>query len=242
MIAADQPAVFPEALRVAVSSRQDGTMLSRSKQSFADKADVSRRRQFCDRAGVAYDDCVYQIISYGEDMTYDSIVEVGTPHIDPGVEADVLYTEQPGVGLFLPTADCIATVLYDTKRHALALAHLGRHASVAKTMTRAVERFVDKGSDAADILIWMAPSVGPEDYVMDYFDSTDDPDWRTFAVARDDGIHLDLAGYNRQLAINAGVVPTNVHTSPVTTARSDDYYSHSHGDSDGRFAVVAMMR
>ena len=62
MIAADQPACFPPDVLVAVSSKDDGTMLNRIRGRHV--ADVmNNRRRFCDQIGVKYDDVVYHVIS-----------------------------------------------------------------------------------------------------------------------------------------------------------------------------------
>jgi copper oxidase (laccase) domain-containing protein len=228
-------------LQIGVSTRSDGTMLDRTKENRHDAETVKNRQDFCQKIAISYTACVYQIISYDPGTSFDTIVEVSAPSIE-GIFADVLYTETPGVGLFLPIADCVGTVLYDPVRHALALAHIGRHASIAKTMRKTIEYLTAHGSDARNIKIWMAPSVDKEDYIMDYFDQLDDPDWDGFAVAKTDRIHLDLKGFNKNLAIKAGVQSENIEISPVNTARDKNYFSHSQGDLNGRFAVVAMMK
>lgn len=241
MISSDQPTCFPDDLVVAVSSRDDGTVLDRTLNNWHDETIVANRRKFCAEAGVDYGQCVYQIILYGPDATYDVVGQVGEPSAD-GVYADVLYTETPGVGLFLPIADCVGTIIYDAQRRALGLAHIGRHASVAETIVKALKLFVQNGSSPEDLTLWMAPSVSQDDYHMDYFDPMDDPDWADFAERRDDGIYLDLAGYNSHLAQNNGVPKENIFLSPINTARDPNYFSHSQGDTNGRFAVLAMMR
>lgn len=241
MIAADQPTKFPEDVVVRVSSRADGTMLDRTKGARHAPLVVEHRRQFCGDAGISYDNCVYQIISYEAGRTYDTIHKVDTPDIE-GCAADVLYTETPELGLFLPIADCVGTAIYDNKRHALALAHLGRHASIAKTLKKVIDYFKEQGSDAADLFIWMAPSVHQDQYKMEYFDHLSDKDWKDFALRREDGIYLDLQGFNRALAIACGVRPSRIAVSSVNTAANDHYFSHSQGDTNGRFAVVAYLR
>lgn len=241
MIIADQPSCFSDDVRVHVSSRQDGSMRDRTLENMHDAAVVKNREAFCESVGINYSDCVYQIIRYGDDCTYDIIGDVDRPDTD-GVWADVLYTEKSGVGLFLPVADCIATVIYDPKRQALALAHLGRHASVAKTMTKTIEFFQSQGSNAEDIIIWMAPSVAQQSYRMQYFDEKNDPDWSSYTKSRDNGVYLDMAGFNRNLAQQCGVKAENMYDSAIDTATNPNYFSHSHGDTKGRFAVVAMMR
>lgn len=241
MIARDQPSVFGQGLVVAVSSRDDGTMHDRTLSNYDYAGIIENRSKFCASAGVDYKTCIYQKILYGNDQTYDKIEEVDASCNDL-VEADVLFTKVPSIGLFLPVADCVATVIYDPDKRYLALAHLGRHSSIAKTMTKTLNYFLEQGSEMRTIQIWMAPSVARSSYRMEYFGYTFDPDWRDFCDVRPDGVYLDLAGYNTNLAIQAGVVPEAIVRSYVNTAHDKNYFSHSMGDTTGRFAVVAMMR
>jgi copper oxidase (laccase) domain-containing protein len=241
MIATDQPTCFPPELRVAVSSRNDGTMLDRNLADRHDPSVVAHRQEFARQAGMNYDDAVYQIILYDDNQTYDTIAEVDRPDTQ-GICADALYTERAGIGLFLPVADCVATVVYDPIRRALALAHLGRHASVARLMTKLIEFMKEHGSDPSQLIIWMAPSVGRTSYRMAYFDHADEVEWTGFVDRHDDGIYLDLAGFNANLALQAGVDSQHIYRSPVDTATNHDYFSHSQGDENGRFAIIAQIR
>ena len=245
MIAADQPAYFPSDLLVAVSSKDDGTMLNRIRGRHVSEV-LENRRRFCDHIGVKYDDVVYHVISYDQAQTFDTIAEVTETDTvkcnSEGIFADALYTEVAGVGLFLPVADCIATVIYDPKRRALMLAHLGRHSTVAQLMTREIQYFVEHGSQAKDLQIWMSPSITQKNYRMDYFDHTNDTNWQNFCRQTADGIYLDMQGFNRSLAIQAGVPGDNIFISPIDTANNPNYFSHSSGDIGGRFVVVACMR
>ena len=245
MIAADQPVCFPPNLLVAVSSKDDGTMLNRIRGRHVAEI-VNNRRRFCDQIGITYDEVVYHVISYDQAQTFDTIAEVTetdtTRYNSEGTFADALYTEMAGVGLFLPVADCIATVIYDPKRRALMLAHLGRHSTVAQLMTRAIRYFVERGSQAKDLQIWMSPSITQKNYRMEYFDHTNDTNWHNFCRQTADGIYLDMQGFNRSLAIRAGVPGDNIFISPIDTADDSNYFSHSAGDTGGRIAVVTMMR
>lgn len=245
MIAADQPACFPSDLLVTVSSKDDGTMLNRIRGRHVAEV-LDNRWRFCDQIGINYDDVVYHVISYDQGQTFDAIADVTeadtTRHNSEGIFTDALYTEAVGVGLFLPVADCIATVIYDPKRRALMLVHLGRHSTVAQLMSRAVRYFVECGSQAKELQIWMSPSITQKNYRMDYFDYTSDTNWRNFCRQTADGIYLDMQGFNRSLAIQAGVPGRNIFISPIDTADNPNYFSHSSGDTAGRIAVVAMMR
>ena len=244
MIVTDQPTCFPPDLLVAVSSKDDGTMLNRIRGRHVAEV-LENRRRFCDQIGVKYDDVVYHVISYDQGQTFDNIAEVTeadtVKHNNEGIFADALYAEMAGVGLFLPVADCIATVIYDSKRRALMLAHLGRHSMVAQLMSQAVQYFVERGSQAKDLQIWMSPSITQKNYRMDYFDHTNDTNWHNFCRQTADGIYLDMQGFNRSLAIQAGVPGDNIFISPIDTADDPNYFSHSSGDTGGRVAVVAEI-
>ena len=245
MIVADQPTCFPSDLLVAVSSKDDGTMLNRIRGRHVAEV-LENRRRFCDHIGVKYDDVVYHVISYDQGQTFDNIAEVTeadtTRHNNEGIFADALYTEAAGIGLFLPVADCIATVIYDPKRRVLMLAHLGRHSTVAQLMSQAVQYFVERGSQAKDLQIWMSPSITQKNYRMDYFNHTNDTNWHNFCRQTADGIYLDMQGFNRSLAIRAGVPGDNIFISPIDTADDPNYFSHSAGDTGGRFAVLAEIK
>lgn len=244
MITRDQPTCFPDAVSVYVSSKDDGTVLDKA-IGVHHPASVANRATFCGQCGMSYGDVVYQRILYDDAQTYDKIVHVDDDDTCQNVDevhADALITQASGVGLILPVADCIATVLYDPATKQLALAHLGRHSTVANLMAKVITEMVRGGANPRDITIWMAPSVKRSHYVMEYFGCGDELAWQEFVYREPDGIHLDLHGYNRAAAIAAGVLPERVIISPINTAVSEDYFSHSQGDAAGRFAVLAMIR
>jgi len=245
VITADQPSCFPENVLAVVSSRDDGTMLDRTNADFHSLETLQRRKDFCSSAGVDYANAVYQYIAYGDDKTYDTIVDVGrddTTAFREHIYADALFTSSEGVGLFLPIADCAGTVVYDPNNKHLALAHLGRHATVANLAEKLVDHFVERGSDASDLIVWMAPHVKAGSYKLDYFDCAGDPAWAPCVKKMSDGIYIDMAAYNRNQFLQKGVKSENIAISEVDTARDKNYYSHSQGDAYGRFAVLAMMR
>ena len=57
MITADQPTCFPSNLLIAVSSKDDGTMLNRIRGRHVAEV-LENRRRFCDQIGDKYDDVV----------------------------------------------------------------------------------------------------------------------------------------------------------------------------------------
>lgn len=244
MIKADQPTCFPGDIIVAVSSKDDGTMLNR--QIDIHHTDIiENRKRFCEQIKVDYSDVVYQEIIYNNLQTYDQLIEVtedDTTRYIPGIHADALFTSKPSVGLFLPVADCVATVMYDSKCHNLALLHLGRHSTVTPLIDKAIEHFTAHGSAADNLVVWMSPAAGKESYRLDWFDQKDDSNWQGYYTKNDEGYFLDLVGYNTQRCIENGVTPSNITVSSIDTAHDPNYYSHMTGDVAGRVAVLAMMR
>lgn len=244
MIATDQPTCFDNSLLVAMSSRSDGIMLDRA-QGMHHPEVVAHRQDFCQQAGIDYNDVVFMNIVYAPGRRYDCMAEVDcgatTTHV-LDVVADGLFTQQRGVALMLTEADCIATVMYDPVMGYLALLHLGRHSTVAGLMQRGIDRFLQAGSRPENIVVWMSPSAQAETYVMQYFDQTDEPAWRDFCRQSPEGIHLDMQGYNAAVCQRAGIPAANIHRSPINTMTNPDYFSHARGDTSGRTAVVAMMR
>lgn len=244
MIASDRPTCFPENVIVGCSSIDDGSMLNRAVGAHAPDA-VANRMKFCEKLGIDYANTVFQYIVYGDKRAYDLICEVddgATTKYSTEMVADALVTRATGVALFLPVADCIATVLYDPGTQTLALLHLGRHSTVAELLGRVIRKMVNEGADAAEIVVWMSPSAQMSHYVMEWFDRADEPAWRDFCREKADGYHLDLQGFNQRACLDNGLAPENIHISPINTVTDPNYFSHSAGDVSGRVGVVAMMR
>lgn len=244
MIQSEQPTIFPPGVIAHVSSGEDNTMLNRL-VSFHEASVVANRQAFCRKVGCDYAQTVFQRVEYDANQTYDTVVWVGqgdTTAKKPDVAADALITKEKAVGLFLPIADCIGIIFYDPKRAILAVAHVGRHASIARLVTKVVAELKSAGSDPADILVWFSPSAGKNSYRLDYFDLKDDPTWQKFCQQDDKGTLLDLTGYNQNLLIQAGVQNEHIQISAVDTVTSPKYFSHSAGDATKRFAVFTELR
>lgn len=244
MILTDQPTCFARGVTAAVSSRQDGVMLNRTLGVHAPEI-VENRRAFCRQNRINYDDVVYHCVVYGAGRSYDLIAEVddgATSKITSELVADGLFTRAPGVGLLLPVADCVATVLYDPQKNFLALLHLGRHSTIANLMARMVDKFIHEGSSPKDIIVWMSPSAQKETYIMEYFDHANDPNWQGFCEQKADGWHINMQGYNAAVCQKMGISAGNIHISPINTMTDRNYFSHAGDKTLDRFAVAAMMR
>lgn len=244
MIERDEPKIFPDVLNVYVSSKSDGNLLDRS-VGVHNPAIVTNRTAFCEKNGFSYGDVVYQRIIYDDRASYSLIADVdkrSTTEYTSEVVADALFTKYPDVGLMLPIADCVPTVVFDPVNKYLALAHMGRHSTLTDLLAQLVSHFEMHGSDPTDLLVWMGPSAQRQSYRMDYFDHEGDPAWQNFFDKKDGGYYLDLQGFNKQKLVYAGVKPDNIEISPIDTVTDSEYFSHFAGDTVSRFATVVMMR
>lgn len=142
---------------------------------------------------------------------------------------DALVVTQPGHALLLPLADCIGAVIHDPKNGVLMLSHLGRHNLEQFGGTRSIEYLVNEHeSNPADVTVWLSPAAGKDYYPLFGFDNRSLHDVAIEQLTR------------------AGVLPEHITASPINSAASTQYYSHSQflqgkRPDDGRFAVVAMM-
>lgn len=168
------------------------------------------------------------------------VIEAGEQR---GVVAGVdgLITDQPGVPLLATFADCCPLVLYDPRRHAVALCHAGWRGTAQGIASNGVEALRERyGTDPGDLVCGIGPSVcgacyevGPE--VAARFDgagSRRGPGDRTL---------LDVAEVNRLQLVSAGVDPRRIHRHPACTRETPALASHRR-DHDGRrcAAVVAL--
>lgn len=206
---------------------------------------LQHRRAFCLKNGIEYDETVYQAIRYADDATYDTVRLVGRHHTTremDGMSADALITTESGVGLFLPVADCVATVVYDPVERVLALLHLGRHSTLSDLIPNVISQFCQLGSVAENLLVWMSPHAQRASYRLAWFDRADEPEWRPYVDRVASGYHVDLAGFNTARFESYGVRAEHIAISTVNTMRDEKYFSHADGDRGGRMALLAYMR
>ncbi len=254
MIKADQPHIFDTSVIAAVSSREDGQMQHGWNESDAEVN--ANRRAFLQSIGLIMEQSVFVNVRYTEGATYDVIRDVDAANAGSGMFAreksgvDCLVTDTPNLGLFLPVADCGATIVHDPRHKVLALAHLGRHNAIAGLATKLIAHLrAVYHCDPADLRIWVSPSIQKADYVMEWVDFTrENDDWKEFCHAVKGGYAVDVQGFNKAQFIKAGVLDSQISISSINTATSEDYWSHytertvRGSDAPPRFAVAAALK
>ncbi len=233
MIASDQPTVFGSGVIAAVSSKSDGNM------SFgrgdADET-FQNRLAFLHAVGINPEDTTLVQISYDGVEDFARYKVVTDDHKGEGIFApksntiaDALVTTEPGHALFLPIADCVGVVLYDRKQRILMVSHIGRHSAEIDGAFKSVAYLTEQfDADPVDVVAWLSPAVGKATYPLHKKDGK--------------GLHEVICEQLTQ----AGVLTEHIEVSLVDTAEDIEYFSHSQfkagtRESDGRFAIVAMM-
>lgn len=234
MIKADQPTIFGSKLIVALSSAVDGNMSKRVDDS--DETVDESRRKFLSRQMIAMQATVLCRVTYDrEDFTRYQVIRASDKGrgMLAGTEAtiaDGIATDEKRIALFLPLADCTGAVFFDHKQLVLMVSHLGRHSNEQYGARKSVEFMQDKfGSKPENLLVWLSPAPNGTDY----------PIWKRDNKSSHEVVREDL------LAV--GIDPENLQISRIDTATDQKYFSHSeylrgNRETDGRYAIVAMMR
>ncbi len=157
---------------------------------------------------------------------------------DAVAESDALITDLPGVMLAILTADCVPILLYDKKKKAVAAVHAGwkgtRSQIVLKTVRKMVEVY---GSDPADILAGIAPSIGVCCYEVGENVARHFTDIPGVLKRKGEKYMLDLPAVNHYQLRESGLPERNIELSGVCTAcEVESFFSYrkEHGCS-GRF-------
>lgn len=215
-----------------VSTIKDGTM--RSMDGDAQTAQKNRRN-FIRTCGLKPADTTLHTLSYGQNnycryRTLSSATKGDGITKESTVDADAVVVTQPNHGILLPLADCIGAVIYDSKQGIMMVSHLGRHNLEQNGGTRCINYLIDRFAvRPEDLKIWLSPSAGKENYPLYDFGNRS---LQEVAV--------------EQLLV-AGIESDHIELSTIDTTTNPDYYSHSaflknNKKTDGRFAIVAMLR
>jgi YfiH family protein len=167
---------------------------------------------------------------------------------DPHVRADAILTNNSSVTLVMRFADCVPVLLYDPTHHAVGIIHAGWQGTVKFVVGEAVRQMTRSfGSDPADLLAGIGPSIGPDHYeigkdVIDRVESAFGPFAAELLIEKNDHTHFDLWQANRRVLEQAGV--KNIEIAEICTAcHREDWFSHrAELGHTGRFGAVIFLK
>lgn len=161
--------------------------------------------------------------------------------------ADVILTDRPEVTLYMRFADCVPILLYDPQRHVVGLAHAGWLGTVRRAALAAIQAMqAEYGSNPADILAGIGPSIGPHHYeigpeVAEQVVAVFGDEANNLLPIHNSSVHFDLWSANRLLLESAGV--RNIEISGICTAcHPEDWFSHRRERGNtGRFGALINL-
>jgi YfiH family protein len=163
---------------------------------------------------------------------------------------DALVTGLRGTPLSSYYADCVPIFVLDPVRRVTALAHAGWKGTVLKISLKVVARMTEVfGTDPADCLAGIGPSIGPCCYEVDkpvisrLRESCQD--YQKFAAAVSPGKwKLNLWEANRITLLETGLKPANIVAAGIcTSCRNDLFFSYrAQAGKAGRMASLIMLK
>ena len=162
-------------------------------------------------------------------------------------QADIIFTDRPGVTLYMRFADCVPILLHDPRKQAVGLAHAGWLGTVRGVATAAVRAMSQRyGSKPEDILAAIGPSIGPDHYevgrdVVAEVERAFGMNAQALIDSHGGKTFLDLWAANRLQLEQSGVA--QIETAGLCTAcHLDDWYSHrAENGKTGRFGALIAL-
>jgi len=163
-------------------------------------------------------------------------------------QADIILTDRPNVTLFMRFADCVPILLHDPRHAIIGVAHAGWMGTLRDVATSAIHTMQKQyGSNPADILAAIGPSIGPDHYeigadvilqVMQKFGDESE----LVLKSHNGKIHFNLWEANRLLLERSGV--DQIEVSGVCTAcNTHDWFSHrAEKGRTGRFGALISLQ
>lgn len=169
-------------------------------------------------------------------------------------ETDALITNTPKLPLILCFADCVPIFFVDVENRAVGLAHGGWKGTLKKIAAKTLLKMQDEfGTQAADCLIGIAPSIGSCCYevggeVIDKCKAAFPKNFDELLIERDGKIFLDLWRANVLQLLELGVPEENIDVAgECTCCESSWYFSYRAAqkksiDRTGRIAALIALK
>jgi YfiH family protein len=211
---------------------------------------VANRRTVAQAMDADLADFVFadQVHGTGVQVVTDADRGRGTRSLaDAVADTDALVTDIPGLVLAIMVADCVPIVLFDPVRRVLSCVHAGWPGTVRDVAGRAVATMRQLGTDPADVVVGVGPSIAPDRYQVgrDVVEAAARAFPETLdQVVRPDGTGawtFDLWRANTLQLMAAGVPEGQVHLAGLDTGPGTPFFSHRSAGPCGRFAVFARL-
>ena len=218
-----------------------------------DPAKVRMNRDLiCTALGMKVEDLVAGEQVHGSEVAVVTAEHKGRGALDYDTAlpaTDALITNVPGVPLSSYYADCVPILFYDPVKTCVGLAHAGWRGTVQEIAGKTVARMTEVyGSEPADILAGIGPSIGPCCYQVDLpvqqaLEKTFGY-WQELLKPVGEGRWLlDLWETNRKILLASGIPGSNITVANICTCcQAKELFSYrADQGKTGRMASLIMI-
>ena len=243
--------IFPETVTQAVFTRRGGVSsapwasLNLGGSVGDDPARVAENRLRAFHAMGRGADSIHDVwLVHGTDIVY---ADMPRPLTAEPIRADIIFTDNPAVTLFMRFGDCVPILFNDPKKNVVGIAHAGWLGTLKGVVGAAVAGMKSRyGSNPRNIIAGIGPSIGVDHYevggeVVAPFKEKYPQDAEQIIRARNGSAYLDLWTANFLQLKKAGV--EQIQNSGVCTAcHLDDWFSHrAEKGQTGRFGALLAL-
>ena len=164
---------------------------------------------------------------------------------EEGVEADAVWSDEPGFACAVMTADCLPVVLADIEGRCVAAVHGGWRGLAGGILKRTVEAMP---VDADRLFAWLGPAIGPSAFevggdVLAAFYLADD-DLAVHPIPElNDKYFLDLNILVGRQLLALGIDPGHVSGGDTCTYRDPQrFYSYRRDGDTGRMVTLILKK
>lgn len=160
---------------------------------------------------------------------------------------DAIVTNIPKVCVCVSTADCVPILLYDPKKHIVAVVHSGWRGTLIRIIETTIDALKQRyGCNPSDFLACIGPSISLAAFEVgnEVYDAFHDAGFNMRMIARHyEKWHIDLWETNRQMLLSKGILDKHIEVSGICTYyNNEDFFSARRlGKKSGRILNGIML-
>ncbi|NBI29432.1 peptidoglycan editing factor PgeF [Chengkuizengella marina] len=196
---------------------------------------ITNRKMIAEAIGFSFDTVTCSNQVHGDEIALITQDEKGKGRLsqeDSIPFKDALITDQPNICLISFYADCVPLYFFDPVLQVIGIAHAGWKGTYLEIAKKTIIKMSEAyGSKPENILAGIGPSIGHccyevDERIINHFEDT--YYLYSFIQSKGNGKYtLNLKEMNRQIMLNAGILPTQIEiTQYCTGCSSDMFYSH----------------
>ncbi len=209
---------------------------------------VENMKRICAAIGANCKKLIYAKQTHTNNVRIVSEADIGKGIVKPldYTDVDGLVSALPGVALITQYADCVPLAFYDTAKKIIATSHAGWRGTASEIGSETVTAMRSLGSNPADIIAGIGPSIGNCCYEVDdpVYSAMKAIDYmpleKIFKIKPNGKYMLDLREANRQILIHAGIPPENIDVADICTNCNSEHL-HSHRATGGRRGNLGLI-